>query len=276
LCQKNENKNQVDDQIQVQIEYRAEIVDPPESSELLVINLDTSDPSEYRCYEMTIFPCFILTHIDRPQTTSNDDHFKKDPCFYSLLSLDDGAAGEDDRRVPSSSRRNQDDWESGQNPGTTLTPTAHRDAKVCSGMSTQRQRQRMQPPTRSVAKQPHAHSAARRRRRRRRRQVWLWFRDAVTRRSRDRTLLVPAEYTDYEFAIQCTRPPPPPPPPAPAPARPSATPAPSKPCPARPLGSAGKRPCIREEGGGQARGQHSLKLNPRKQHACAPRAPSPP
>ncbi len=72
----------------------------------------------------------MLIYFHQPQTTPTEDHFKKDACFYSLISLDDGEAGEADRQVPASSRRNQDDWESGQNPENTLTPTAYHDGKV--------------------------------------------------------------------------------------------------------------------------------------------------
>jgi hypothetical protein len=83
-----------------------------------------------------------LLKFDQPQTmietAPTDDHFKKDACFYSLLSLDDGTAGEPGLILPASSRRSQDDWESGQNPESCLAPTAHRDAKVRSGRRSER------------------------------------------------------------------------------------------------------------------------------------------
>ncbi len=141
----------------------------------------------------------MLININQPQITSNEDqNFKKDACFYSLLSLDDGAAGDADRSVSASSRRNQDDWESGQNPESTLAPAAHRDSKVRNGCRSGHRAHHFRCPRVLMLVVAAAL-------RRRRRQVWIWFRDAVTRRSRDRTLLVPAEYTDYEFAVQCTR-----------------------------------------------------------------------
>ena len=70
-----------------------------------------------------------LIHLNRIQTTASahDAALKKDACFYSLVSLEDGGNG-DGPSPPG--RRSRDEMDAGRNPEVRPGPTPPGDSKV--------------------------------------------------------------------------------------------------------------------------------------------------